>query len=144
MPFANGIGLPQPPPGTTRWPWTEAPPVRESPLGPPFPRVSIVMPSLNHGAFFEEALRSVLLQDYPAIELIVVDGGSVDGSIETIDRYRGWLAHCICERDRGPADALNKGFGLATGEIFGFLNADDYLMPGSVTKIVREFLAHPA
>jgi glycosyltransferase involved in cell wall biosynthesis len=101
------------------------------------------MPSLNQGAFVEEAIRSVVLQGYPDVELIVVDGGSTDGTVETIRKYRASLAHWISERDLGPANALNKGFRRATGEILGFLNADDFLLPGSLAKVVREFREHP-
>lgn len=107
------------------------------------PRISIVMPSLNHGTFIEEAIRSVVRQDYPDLEFIVVDGGSTDGSRETIERHAGCLAHRICAGDRGPADALNKGFSLATGEILGCLNADDALLPGCLATISREFVARP-
>lgn len=92
----------------------------------------------------EEALRSVLLQQYPRLELIVVDGGSTDGSIAIIEKYRPWLAQFVCERDRGPAHALNKGFELATGEILGFLNADDFYLPGSLARMAREFRMCPS
>jgi glycosyltransferase involved in cell wall biosynthesis len=146
MPTPAGIGLLQTAIDRARWPSaTEdaAAPSTSTGGALSFPRVTIVMPSLNHGAFVEEAIRSVLLQDYPNVELIVVDGGSTDGSVETIARYGDRLAHYISERDRGPAAALNKGFKLATGDIFGFLNADDFLLPGSVTKVVREFRMHP-
>src|SRR5262245_36924126 len=90
-----------------------------------WPRISIVMPSLNQGVFVEEAIRSVVLQDYPDVELIVADGGSTDGSIDVFRKYSAALSRWMSERDRGPAHALNKGFRYATGEIFGFLNADD-------------------
>ena len=137
--------LPPAPPGKAGWPWREEAqsPVEATPAGFPWPRISIVTPSLNQGAFVEEAIRSVLLQNYPDIELIVTDGGSTDGSIDTIRRYSGRLAHWICEGDTGPPNALNKGFKLATGELLGFLNADDLLLPGSLVKVAREFRAHP-
>ena len=102
------------------------------------------MPSLNQGAFIEEAIRSVLLQNYPNLQLIVADGGSTDGSVDTITTYRQQLDHWICEGDTGPANALNKGFKLATGDILGFLNADDLLLPGSLAKVVREFRKQPS
>ena len=99
-------------------------------------------PSFNQGAFVEEAIRSVLLQGYPNLEFIVVDGGSTDGSVETIRTYAAWLAHWSSQRDAGPANALNKGFGLATGEILGVLNADDFLLPGCLASVARQFSAH--
>lgn len=146
-------GLPLAPTGRTGWPWTEDALSLEAggkaakegmSDGRSWPRISIVTPSLNQGPFVEEALRSVLLQEYPNVELIVADGGSTDGSVETIGKYRDRLAHWICEPDGGPANALNKGFRLATGEILGFLNADDLLLPGSLAKVVREFRMHPS
>ena len=138
-------GLPLPPPGRAGWPWIADTPAPEAASdGRAWPRISIVTPSLNQGPYVEEAIRSVLLQEYPNVELIVADGGSTDGSVETIGRYRDQLAHWICERDAGPAHALNKGFRLASGEILGFLNADDLLLPGSLAKVVREFRAHPS
>jgi glycosyltransferase involved in cell wall biosynthesis len=84
----------------------------------------------------------VLLQGYPNLELIVVDGGSTDGTVDVIRRYAGWLAHWICEDDNGPANALNKGFHLATGEILGFLNADDFLLPGCLATVAGVFETH--
>ena len=107
------------------------------------PRISIVMPSLNQGAYLEEAIRSVLMQSYRCLEVIVVDGGSSDGSVETIRRYAPWLARWVCEADQGPADALNKGFAYATGDILGFLNADDFLLPGCFAAVADEFLNRP-
>lgn len=101
------------------------------------------MPSLNQGAFLEEAIRSVLLQSYPDVELIVIDGGSTDGSVDTIRKYAPWLAHWTCEDDGGPADALNKGFARATGDVLGFLNSDDFLLPGCLARVADEFLNRP-
>ncbi len=101
------------------------------------------MPSLNHGAFIEEAIRSVLLQDYPSVELIVVDGGSTDGSVDVIRQYQEHLAAWMCEGDAGPADALNKGFRRASGDVLSFLNADDFLLPQSLWTVAREFRRRP-
>ena len=106
-------------------------------------RITIVMPSLNQAAFIDQAIESVLRQDYNTVELIVVDGASTDGTASVLDTRRGSLTHCISERDRGPAHALNKGFALAAGDILGFLNADDLLLPGCLRKVAREFADHP-
>lgn len=106
-------------------------------------RVSIVTISFNQAQFLEECLLSVLHQNYPDIEYIVVDPGSTDGSRQIIERYRDSIDHVIFEPDDGPADGLNKGFAYATGDIFGFLNSDDYLLPSSLTKVVSYFHEHP-
>jgi glycosyltransferase involved in cell wall biosynthesis len=138
--------LPAPPQGRTGWPWTTASPIlpETAPDERRWPRISIVTPSFNQGEFVETALRSVLLQGYPNLELIVVDGGSTDGSVETIARYAPWLTRWSSERDGGPAHALNKGFALATGEILGFLNADDFYLLGGLARVAREFRMYPS
>ena len=137
--------LPSPAPDLAGWPWTEASPMLPdtAPDERRWPRISIVTPSFNQGTFLEASVRSVLLQGYPNLELIVVDGGSTDGSVETIARYAPWLTRWVSEADGGPAHALNKGFRLATGEILGFLNADDFYLPGGLAKVAREFRMYP-
>jgi glycosyltransferase involved in cell wall biosynthesis len=100
------------------------------------PRVSIVTISFNQAAFLERAIRSVVEQDFPDLEYIVVDPGSTDGSREIIEKYRSRISKIICEPDTGPADGLNKGFAAATGDIFGYINADDAYLPGAITKAV--------
>lgn len=102
-------------------------------------KVSIVTISYNQAAFLEKAICSVIDQDYPHIEYIVVDPGSSDGSRDIINRYRGKIDRVIFEPDRGPADGLNKGFQYATGEIFGYLNSDDILLPGAVSRYASAF-----
>jgi glycosyltransferase involved in cell wall biosynthesis len=106
-------------------------------------RISIVTLSFNQREFLEEAIESVLRQDYPDLEYIVVDPGSTDGSRELIQSYASGIAHAIFEPDRGAADGLNKGFARATGEIFGFLNADDLLEPGALQRVAEFFRTHP-
>jgi glycosyltransferase involved in cell wall biosynthesis len=98
------------------------------------PLVTVVTPCLNQARFLEEAVRSVLEQDYPRIEHIVVDGGSTDGSVEILRRYDH--VRWISEQDKGQSDALRKGFALARGEIYGWLNADDMYLPGAVSAAV--------
>jgi glycosyltransferase involved in cell wall biosynthesis len=95
------------------------------------PLVSIVTPSLNQGQFIEHTIRSVLDQDYPRIEHIVVDGGSTDDTVDVLRRHRH--LRWVSEPDDGQADAVNKGFALAGGEIFGWLNADDAYLPGAIS-----------
>lgn len=105
-------------------------------------RLSLVMPSFNHGTFIDAAIRSVLLQAHPGVELIVVDAESTDGTRAVLEEYRPWLGGVVVEPDQGPADALNKGFAMARGDILGFLNADDFLLPGSVDAVIRWFDDH--
>jgi glycosyltransferase involved in cell wall biosynthesis len=102
------------------------------------PLVSVVTPSMNQGAFIEETIRSVLEQDYPRIEHIVVDGGSSDATLDVLRRYPH--LRWVSEPDSGQADAVNKGFAMAQGEIFGWLNSDDLYLPGAIASAVRVLL----
>lgn len=106
-------------------------------------RVSIVTISYNQASFLQRAIESVLLQDYPNVEYIVVDPGSTDDSRELINQYQNRIHRVILEPDDGPADGLNKGFRVATGDIFGYLNADDMLFPNAVSQIVQAFQKKP-
>jgi len=103
------------------------------------PRITVVTPSFNQAAFLEETIRSVLLQGYPNLEYLVVDGGSTDGSVEILEKYSPWIDWWVSERDRGQADALNKGFRRATGEILAFLNSDDVYEPGTLRRVASDF-----
>lgn len=96
------------------------------------PRISIVTPSYQQAAFVEDTLQSVLGQGYPNLEYIVMDGGSTDGSADIIQRHEHALTHWVSERDGGQADAINKGFARATGEILAYLNSDDLYLPGAL------------
>ncbi|MBF0282127.1 MAG: glycosyltransferase [Zetaproteobacteria bacterium] len=102
-------------------------------------KVSIVTISYNQADFLEETIKSVLNQDYDDIEYIIVDPGSTDGSREIIERYRSKIAKIIYEPDEGPADGLNRGFSFASGDIYAYLNSDDILLPGGVSKIAKVF-----
>jgi glycosyltransferase involved in cell wall biosynthesis len=108
------------------------------------PKVSIITPSFNQGQFLEDSIRSVLEQDYPDIEYIIVDGGSKDNSLEIIRKYEDRLAWWVSEKDRGHADALNKGFARATGEILAWLNSDDIYFPGAVAEAISVLRSQPA
>src|SRR4030067_1430794 len=107
------------------------------------PLVSIVTPSYNQGHFLEETIRSVLEQDYPHLEYIIVDGGSSDGSREIIRRYSDRLAGWISEPDQGQTDAINKGFARAKGEILAWLNSGESYLPGAVSEAVAFLGSHP-
>jgi glycosyltransferase involved in cell wall biosynthesis len=109
---------------------------------PDLPLVSIVTPCLNAARFIEEAIESVLSQDYPRIEYIVMDGGSTDGTLEIIERYEGRL-RCATGLDHGAADAINRGFGLCRGQIFTYLSADDVYLPHAVSTAVQALRENP-
>lgn len=106
------------------------------------PRISIVTLSFNQGRFLAEAIDSILGQNYPNLDYIVVDPGSTDDSRTIIARYAGRLT-ALLDPDKGPADGLNKGFAAATGEIFGYINADDMLLPGALETVARYFVDDP-
>jgi glycosyltransferase involved in cell wall biosynthesis len=116
-------------------------------IGVSLPRISIVTPSLNQGSFIEEALESVRLQNYDNWEHIVVDGGSIDDTVERLQNLgrgtKGSRLKWVSEADRGQSNALNKGFRQADGAIVGWLNADDRYKPGCFERIVKAFLDYP-
>jgi glycosyltransferase involved in cell wall biosynthesis len=107
------------------------------------PLVTIVTPSFNQGAFLEETILSVLAQDYPNIEYIVMDGGSTDNSVEIIQKYADRISLWVSEPDQGQTDAINKGFAKAHGNILAWLNSDDLLTPRAVSEVVEYLTGNP-
>src|SRR6266508_5744681 len=106
------------------------------------PRISIITPSFNQGDFIEQTILSVLLQDYPNLEYLVMDGGSSDTTLNILKKYSGkvtWMS----EPDKGQTHAINKGLRRATGSIVGYLNADDLLLPGTLNKVMDAFVNQP-
>lgn len=108
-----------------------------------YPKVSIVTPSYNQAKFFERTILSVLNQNYPNLEYIIIDGGSTDGSVEIIKKYENYFAYWISEPDKGQADAINKGFKISKGKILAYLNSDDTYCGGTIRKVVDYFNNHP-
>ena len=135
--------LPPPPQGKTGWPWTEE--VDRSGALPGehhrWPWISVLIPSYNYGQFIEETVRSVLLQTYPYLECIVIDGGSTDQTLDIIKTYEPYLAYWESQPDGGQTDAINRGYHHCTGDIFVWLNADDlYFDPFVLSKVARLYL----
>jgi glycosyltransferase involved in cell wall biosynthesis len=133
--------LPAPPPGKLGWPWTEASAELPEAMadGQDWPRVSIVTPSYQQGPFIEETIRSVLLQGYPNLEYIVIDGGSTDETVAILRKYEKWIAYWVSEPDKGQSDAINKGFAKARGDLFGWLNSDDVYERCAIPIIAKYF-----
>lgn len=101
------------------------------------PMVSIITPSYNQGQFIERTILSVLNQTYVNVEYIIIDGESTDNTIQILEKYRNKISKIIIEKDRGQADALNKGFKMAKGELVGWINSDDILSPNCVEEIIK-------
>ena len=133
--------LPLPLAGKIGWPWTE-----ESEILPPFqenrkhwPRISIVTPSFNQGQYLEETIRSVLLQNYPNLEYLVIDGGSTDDSVEILRKYERWITFWISEKDNGQSEAINKGFRRCTGDLVNWICSDDMLYRNALFNMAPYF-----
>ena len=110
---------------------------------PALPFVSIITPSYNQALFLEETIKSVLTQDYPRIEYIIMDGGSTDGSVDVIQKYADRLAYWESVKDKGQTDAINKGFNRASGDILAWINSDDTYNPKAVGEAVKFLIEHP-
>jgi glycosyltransferase involved in cell wall biosynthesis len=108
----------------------------------PFPKITIVTPSFNQGHFLQKTIESVLNQNYPNLEYFIMDGGSTDNSVDIMSQYDDQITKWVSEPDRGQSDAINKGFQMATGELCAWVNSDDLLLPGCLTKVATAYLAN--
>lgn len=136
------LQLPLPIKGGNEWPmmsraYATAP---ELPPGLSWPKISIVTPSFNQGVYLEKTIRSVLLQGYPNLEYIIIDGGSTDRSVAVIKKYEQWIDFWVSEKDQGQSHAINKGLAKTSGELLGWLNSDDYYLPGALFNIASAYL----
>ena len=104
-----------------------------------FPKISIVTPSFNQAQFLEETILSVINQNYPNLEYIIIDGGSTDGSVDIIKKYEKHLTYWVSEPDNGHGHALNKGFSTTTGEIMAWINSDDKYYPSTFATVAEIF-----
>lgn len=104
-----------------------------------FPKITIITPSLNQGTYIERTILSIINQNYPNLEFIIIDGGSVDETIEIIEKYQTWIYYWISEKDNGQAEAINKGLKIASGEIINWINSDDILEKGALSDIAQKY-----
>lgn len=123
----------------SNWPWQIQ--VNPNVYNPKinYPKITVVTPSYNQGQYLEKTIRSVLLQNYPNLEYIIIDGGSTDESVNTINKYKSQVSFAISEKDRGQSHAINKGFSLASGQIYCWLNSDDYFLPNTLLTVAKTF-----
>lgn len=139
---SNGLlnMLPSPPPDKTGWPWEQqtTPAVYNDKIN--WPKLTIVTPSYNQAGFIEQTIRAVLLQNYPNLEYIIIDGGSTDATLQIIEKYAPWISYYQSEKDQGQSHAINMGFSLSSGDYHAWINSDDYYLKGVFYQVVVKFI----
>lgn len=134
----SATDVPPGPAGKTGWPWEATAHVGVA-MAIELPKISIVIPSYNQGQYLEETIRSIILQAYASYEIIIIDAGSNDSTLEIIRRYEKYIAYWVSEPDRGQSHAIEKGLARVTGDIANWINSDDLLAPGALHAIAGEF-----
>lgn len=131
--------------GRAGWPWSVASKTLEQngEDASSWPKICIVTATYNQGHLIEETIRSVLLQGYPNLEYIIIDGGSEDGTVEVIKKYEKYLAYWVSEPDNGQSDAINKGLKRITGDIWAYINSDDVYLPDVFARVAEAFKRNP-
>jgi glycosyltransferase involved in cell wall biosynthesis len=137
------ICLPEPVVTSDVWPWSADTDVPSYSAGYDWPKISVITPSYNQGKYIEETIRSVLAQNYPNLEYIIIDGGSTDETLDIIKKYEPWISYWVSENDKGQSHAINKGLEKCTGEIFNWLNSDDWYLPDTFYEVATHFLKNP-
>ncbi|MCX2575924.1 glycosyltransferase family 2 protein [Pedobacter sandarakinus] len=121
------------------WPWDDQVDPKTYNEEIPWPKLTIVMPSFNQGAFIEQTIRSVLLQNYPNLEFIIIDGGSTDCTVQILEQYSPWISYWQSEKDNGQGHAINIGFGMASGDYYAWINSDDYYTKNTFSLVMAAF-----
>ncbi|WP_316759868.1 glycosyltransferase family 2 protein [Pedobacter aquatilis] len=124
----------------TGWPWIEETDPGSYATNITWPKLTIVTPSYNQGNFLEQTIRSVLLQNYPNLEYIIIDGGSTDNTTEILEKYSPWISYWQSEKDSGQGHAINLGFSIASGDYYAWINSDDYYLPNTFYNVVNCFV----
>ncbi|TCD07729.1 glycosyltransferase [Pedobacter frigidisoli] len=126
------------------WPWTEEVSPNIYDCRADWPKLTIVTPSFNQGMFIEETIRSILLQNYPNLEFIVIDGGSNDQTIQILEKYSSFISYWQCEKDNGQGQAINMGFSIASGNYYAWINSDDYYLRDTFFTVISKFITTKA
>lgn len=126
------------------WPWTVETSVNAYRKNIQYPKLTIVTPSYNQGLFIEQTIRSILLQNYPNLEYIVIDGGSTDNTKEILEKYSPWISYWQSEKDNGQGQAINLGFSIAAGNYYAWINSDDYYTENAFALVISNFLKSKA